>query len=193
MSELEVTETRLAGLLVVRPQVHPDDRGFFLEPYRAERYAAHGIVLDAQDNHSRSTRGVLRGLHFQTDPGQHKLMRCARGRIWDVAVDVRLDSPTYGRHVAVELSDENHHQLFVPVGIAHGFAVLSDVADLTYQVSAVYDPATESGIKWDDPDLGIDWGVTDPVLAARDQEAPRLADYDWSTTVWQSRREPERR
>jgi dTDP-4-dehydrorhamnose 3,5-epimerase len=193
MPELSVEETPLVGLLVVRPEVHRDDRGFFLEPYRVERYAAHGIALDAQDNHSRSTCGVLRGLHFQTDPGQAKLIRCARGQIFDVAVDVRLDSPTYGEWFGMELDDVEHAQVYVPIGFAHGFCVLSDVADVTYKVSSPYDPATEAGIAWDDPDLAIDWKVADPVVSARDDGAPRLVDVDWSSTVWQAPRPSEPR
>lgn len=185
MPELRVDPTPLAGLLVVRPAVYPDERGFFLEPYRVEQYAPHGIDVGAQDNHSRSTAGVLRGLHFQTDPGQHKLTRCARGRIWDVAVDVRLGSPTFGRWHGVELDDVDHAQLYVPIGFAHGFVVLSDVADVVYKVSSPYDPVTEAGFAWDDPDVGVDWRVESPIVSARDADAPRLADIDWSGTVWQ--------
>ena len=188
MPEFRVEETPLAGLLVVRPAVFPDERGFFLEPYRVERYAPHGIDVQAQDNHSRSTRGVLRGLHFQTRPGQDKLMRCGRGRIWDVAVDVRLDSPTYGEWFGIELDDVEHAQLYVPIGFAHGFAVLSDEADVMYKVSNPYDGATEAGVAWDDPDLAIDWKVDDPIVSARDTGATRLADFDWSGTVWQAAR-----
>ena len=190
MPEFRVEETPLAGLLVVRPAVFLDERGFFLEPYRAERYAPYGIELSAQDNHSRSTHGVLRGLHFQTRPGQAKLVRCARGRILDVAVDVRLQSPTYGQSFAIELDDVEHAQVYAPVGFAHGYCVLSDVADVVYKVSTPYDGATESGIAWDDPDLGIDWKVDEPVVSERDTGAPRLADFDWSDTVWQSPRRP---
>lgn len=188
MPELRVEETPLAGLLVVRPAVFPDERGFFLEPYRVERYAPHGIDVLAQDNHSRSVRGVLRGLHFQTDPGQAKLMRCGRGRIWIVAVDVRLGSPTYGQWHGVELDDVDHLQLYVPVGFAQGFCVLSDVADVLYKVSNPYDAPTESEIAWDDPDLAIDWPVDGPIVSARDTGSTRLADYDWSSTVWQTKR-----
>jgi dTDP-4-dehydrorhamnose 3,5-epimerase len=188
MPELSVEETPLAGLLVVRPEVHADARGFFLEPYRAERYAPHGIVLDAQDNHSRSTRGVLRGLHFQTDPGQHKLMRCARGRVWDVAVDVRLDSPTYGEMFGLELDYVGHAQDYLPIGLAHVFCVLSDTADVMYKVSSPYDGASEASIAWDDPDLAIDWKVAEPIVSDRVGKAPRLADVDWSGTVWQASR-----
>jgi dTDP-4-dehydrorhamnose 3,5-epimerase len=186
MPEFRVEETPLAGLVVVRPAVFPDERGFFLEPFRAERYAPLGIDVQAQDNHSRSGRGVLRGLHFQTDPGQAKLMRCGRGSIWDVAVDVRLGSPTYGQWFGIELDDVEHAQLYVPIGFAHGFAVLSDVADVMYKTSAPYNGATESGIAWDDPDLGIDWKVDAPIVSERDTDATRLADFDWSATVWQT-------
>jgi dTDP-4-dehydrorhamnose 3,5-epimerase len=185
MADLVVEETPLAGLLVVRPRVFPDDRGFFFEPYRAERFHPHGIVVDAQDNHSRSVKGVLRGMHFQTDPGQAKLVRCGRGRVWDVAVDVRLDSPTFGRWHGLELDDVDHAQLYVPVGFAHGYCVLSDEADFLYKVSAPYDGATEAGFAWDDPDIGIAWPLDDPLVSARDSGAPRLADLDWSSTRWQ--------
>ncbi len=188
MTPFIVEPTKLPDVLLVKPDVRGDSRGFFLETYSRERYAKAGIDVEfVQANHSRSAHGVVRALHFQTAPGQAKLLYVTSGRILDVAVDVRLGSPTFGEHVALELSDENHHQLYVPIGFAHGFAVLSDVVDLTYQVSAVYDGAMESGIQWDDPDLGIDWGISDPVLAERDQAAPRLRDYDWSNTVWQSR------
>jgi dTDP-4-dehydrorhamnose 3,5-epimerase len=188
MPEFRVEETPVAGLLVVRPAVFPDERGFFLEPYRAERYAPHGIQLSAQDNHSRSVRGVLRGLHFQTDPGQEKLVRCARGRIWAVGVDVRLDSPTFREWFGIELDDVEHAQLYLPIGFAYGFCVLSDEADVVYKVSTPYNGATESEIAWNDPDLAVDWRVDDPIVSARDAAAPRLADYDWSGTVWQSAR-----
>ena len=138
-----------------------------------------GLGVDAefvQQNHSRSSRGTLRGLHFQTTPGQAKLLRCARGEILDVAVDLRKDSVTYGQWEAHVLDDEKHHQLFVPIGFAHGFVVLSEVADVCYQVSSLYDPATEMGIAWDDPEIGVDWQVADPLLSERDKTAPRLAE-----------------
>lgn len=184
---MEVSPTSLDAVLLVTPDARGDDRGFFLETYRYDRYCDVGIKdTFVQGNHSRSVGGVVRGLHFQTDPGQAKLLSCARGRILDVVVDVRLASPTYGKHVAVELDDVDHQQIYVPIGFAHGFCVLSDWADLTYMVSANYDADTESGIRWDDPDLGIDWPVESPILAERDVGAPLLRDYDWSTTVWQT-------
>ena len=157
--------------------MHGDERGFFLETYAASEWDGLGVDADfVQHNHSRSSRGTLRGLHFQTSPGQAKLLRCARGAILDVAVDLRRDSPTYGQWEAHVLDDENHHQLFVPIGFAHGFVVLSEVADVSYQVSSLYDPATEAGIAWDDPEVGVDWQVAEPLLSERDKTAPRLAE-----------------
>jgi dTDP-4-dehydrorhamnose 3,5-epimerase len=170
-------DTKLDGVVLVEPQVHGDERGFMLESYARDEWARLGVDVDfVQQNHSRSKKGTLRGIHFQTSPGQAKLVRAARGSIVDVAVDLRKDSPTYGQWEAHVLDDEKHHQLFVPVGFGHGFAVLSDVADVTYQVSSLYDPATEAGIAWDDPDVGVDWQVSDPLLSGRDQTAPRLSE-----------------
>jgi len=169
--------TEIDGLVLVEPQVHGDSRGFFLETFAREEWRALGVDVEfVQQNHSRSSRGTLRGLHFQTSPGQAKLIRCARGEILDVAVDLRRDSPTYGRWEAQVLDDESHRQFFVPIGFAHGFVVLSEVADVCYQVSSLYDPATEAGISWDDPDIGVDWRLADPLLSERDKTAPRLAD-----------------
>jgi dTDP-4-dehydrorhamnose 3,5-epimerase len=173
----EALATRLAGLVLVEPQVHGDERGFMVESYSREAWAELGIDVDfVQHNHSRSAKGTLRGIHFQTAPGQAKLVRCARGRILDVAVDLRRGSPTYGQWEAYELDDVRHRQLFVPVGFGHGFAVLSDVADVTYLVSSLYDPATEAGIRWDDPEVGVEWQVEDPLLSERDKTAPTLAE-----------------
>jgi dTDP-4-dehydrorhamnose 3,5-epimerase len=170
-------ETKLDGVVLVEPQVHGDERGFFVETYSKDAWAALGVDAEfVQHNHSRSSKGTLRGLHFQTSPGQAKLLRCARGAILDVAVDLRKDSPTYGQWDAHVLDDEKHHQLFVPIGFAHGFVVLSDLADVAYLVSSVYDPATEAGIAWDDPDVGIDWRVAEPLLSERDKTAPKLAE-----------------
>ena len=129
-----------------------------------------------QDNHSRSVRGTVRALHFQAEPGQAKLVRAARGKVYDVAVDLRRASPTFGEFEAFELSDENHLQLFVPVGFAHGFCALSEVADVIYKVSAYFDPATEHGIAWDDPDIAIPWPVAEPLVSERDRGNPRLAE-----------------
>jgi dTDP-4-dehydrorhamnose 3,5-epimerase len=169
--------TKLDGVVLVEPQVHGDERGFFVETFSRDAWAEIGIEVEfVQHNHSRSSQGTLRGLHFQTEPGQAKLLRCPRGAILDVAVDLRRDSSTYGQWEAHVLDDVKHHQLFVPVGFAHGFAVLSEVADVAYLVSSLYDPATEAGIAWDDPDVGVDWQVAEPLLSERDRTAPRLAD-----------------
>jgi dTDP-4-dehydrorhamnose 3,5-epimerase len=169
--------TRLEGLVVLEPEVHGDDRGFLVETFRADAWRELGVDADfIQDNHSRSRAGILRGLHFQTAPGQAKLVRCLRGRIWDVAVDLRRGSPTYGEWEGYELDDELHRQLYVPVGFAHGFCVLSEVADVHYKLSSLYDPATEAGIAWDDPYVAVDWPLDDPQVSERDATAPRLAD-----------------
>ena len=173
----QVLETKLDGVVLLEPAVHGDSRGFMVETYREGHWAEHGIDAEfVQHNHSRSAKGTLRGLHFQTEPGQAKLVRCPRGRIVDVAVDLRRGSPTYGQWEAHELDDEAHRQLFVPVGFGHGFAVLSDIADVTYLLSSPYDPATESGIAWDDPDVGVEWPVENPLLSERDKGAPRLSE-----------------
>lgn len=168
--------TKLDGVALIEPQVHGDERGFFVETFSRDAWRELGVDVGfVQHNHSRSSKGTLRGIHFQTEPGQAKLLRCVRGEILDVAVDLRRDSPTYGQWEAHLLDDLKHHQLFVPVGFGHGFAVLSDVADVAYQVSSYYDPATEAGIAWNDPDIGIEWGVENPLLSERDKTAPTLA------------------
>ncbi len=173
----KLLETKLDGLVLLEPQVFGDDRGFFVETFSRDAWAELGVDTEfVQHNHSRSGKGILRGLHFQTSPGQAKLLRCPRGSIFDVAVDLRRGSPTYGQWEGYVLDDENHRQLFVPVGFAHGFCVLSDVADVTYLVSSVYDPETEAGIRWDDPDVGVEWPVENPQLSQRDVDAPTLAE-----------------
>jgi dTDP-4-dehydrorhamnose 3,5-epimerase len=170
-------DTEIDGLVLLEPAVHGDDRGFLVETYSADAWREAGADAEfVQDNHSRSTRNILRGLHFQTSPGQAKLVRCLRGSIWDVAVDLRRDSPTYGKWEAHDLDDQAHRQLFVPVGFAHGFCVLSETADVAYKLSSYYDPDSEAGIAWNDPDLGVEWPVDDPVLSERDRSAPRLAE-----------------
>lgn len=174
---LKRLETKLGGVVLLEPAVYGDERGFLLETYRRDLWAEHGVEVEfVQHNHSRSAKGTLRGIHFQTEPGQAKLVRCPRGRIFDVAVDLRRGSPTYGQWEGHVLDDEAHRQLFVPVGFGHGFAVLSDVADVAYLCSSTYDPATESGIAWDDPDVAIEWPVAEPLLSERDRSAPHLAE-----------------
>jgi dTDP-4-dehydrorhamnose 3,5-epimerase len=174
---MEVLPTRLDGLVLLAPQVFGDERGFFVETYRDSLWAEHGIPTSfAQDNHSRSRRGTLRGIHFQTHPGQGKLVRCSRGSVLDVVVDLRTDSPTFGEWETMELDDERHHQLWIPVGFGHGFCVLSDVADVAYKCTNVYDPATEAGIRFDDPDVAVEWPDMELIYSERDRTAPRLAE-----------------
>jgi dTDP-4-dehydrorhamnose 3,5-epimerase len=175
---MRAVPTQLDGLVVIEPAVHRDARGFFLETFRVDALEALGVRETwVQDNHSRSAHGVLRGMHFSVGEGQAKLVRCARGRILDVAVDIRRGSPTYGRWQAVDLDDESHRMVYLPVGFAHGFVVLSEVADVAYRCSNYYDPAVERGFAWDDPDVGIAWPEGIEVeVSARDAAAPRLAE-----------------
>jgi dTDP-4-dehydrorhamnose 3,5-epimerase len=170
--------TRLDGPVLIEPTVFPDSRGFFHETYRRDVYADLGVDVEfVQDNHSRSTRGVVRGMHFQIGAGQAKLVRCARGAIVDAVVDIRRQSPTFGEWEAFELDDQRLLQLFVPVGFAHGFCVTSEIADVVYKCSSYYDGEVERGIRYDDPDVGIAW-PEEPELhpSARDVEAPLLRD-----------------
>jgi dTDP-4-dehydrorhamnose 3,5-epimerase len=178
---MRTLSAHLQGLVIIEPSVHPDERGFFCETYRREWHAEAGIPeeqLFVQDNHSRSTRGVLRGMHFHIGDGVGKLVRCARGRILDVAVDLRRGSPTYGQWEGVELDEESMRELYVPIGFAHGFCVLSDVADVLYKQSAYYDPSVERGIAWNDPDVAIQWPLAagELVVSERDAAAPRLSE-----------------
>jgi dTDP-4-dehydrorhamnose 3,5-epimerase len=174
----ERLETRLDGPILIEAEAFTDERGFLLESFRHDRMKELGIdTRFVQDNHSRSLKGTLRGIHFQkTKRGQAKLVRCPRGRILDVAVDLRKDSPTFAEWEAHELSDENHRQLFVPAGFGHAFLVISDHADVAYRLSSYYDPKTEAGIAWDDPDIGIEWPATGYVISDRDRHAPSLAE-----------------
>jgi len=162
---------------VIEPSVFGDDRGFFVETWRAAACEDAGIELPfVQDNHSRSTKGVLRGLHFQLEHPQGKLVRVSRGRVFDVAVDVRTGSPAFGQWYGTELSDKNHRQLWIPPGFAHGFCVLSDIADFQYKCTDYYCQDCEGGIAWNDPGVGIDWPMTAPLLSAKDQAYLPLAE-----------------
>ena len=176
---MRVTETGLRGVLVIEPEVFGDSRGFFLETFQAERYSTVlGIDVNfVQDNHSRSARGVLRGLHCQVHRPQGKLVRVVRGTILDVAADIDPESETFGYHEAVILSDENQRQFWIPPGYAHGFAVLSDVADVEYKCTEYYDPADDAGIAWNDSQLAIDWQLENPILSEKDAALPTLAQY----------------
>ena len=182
---MRILSTRLAGPILIEPQVFGDGRGYLFESFRREPYRAAGIDADfVQDNHSRSTRGTIRALHFQADPGQPKLVRVARGRAWDVVLDIRRSSPTFGEWDAFELDDERNLQLYMPIGFAHGFCALSDVVDFVYKIGSYYDPTTERGIAWDDPDLGIPWPTDEPIVSERDRHNPTLAQIRDELPAW---------
>jgi dTDP-4-dehydrorhamnose 3,5-epimerase len=169
--------TDLPGVVVVEPVVHRDSRGFFLETYHERRYREAGIAATfVQDNHSRSMRGTVRGLHFQVRRPQGKLVRALFGEMFDVAVDIRRGSPTFGRWVGAHLTADNFRQIYVPPGFAHGFCILSEVGEVEYKCTELYDPEDELGIAWNDPQVGIEWPVKEPLLSAKDKAAPRLAD-----------------
>ena len=175
---LKVTETSLPGVLLIEPNVYEDARGFFMETYHVERFRKLGIdATFVQDNHSRSARGVVRGLHYQEPNPQGKLVRCTRGTLFDVAVDVRKGSPTFGKGYSQELSEENKLMLWIPPGFAHGFCAVTELADLVYKCTALYDAANDRAVLWNDPDLGIDWPITGtPSLSKKDESAPRLRE-----------------
>ena len=175
---MKVIHTKLKGCVIIEPQVFGDERGFFLETFQAARYEQEaGIDLPfVQDNHSRSTRGVLRGLHFQKTKPQGKLVRVVSGEVYDVALDIRKGSPTFGEWEGVILSGDNKKQFWVPPGFAHGFVVLSDTADFEYKCTDYYDPSDEGSILWSDPDLDIPWPIANPVLSTKDESAKRLVD-----------------
>lgn len=174
---MKVVETKLAGVLIIEPKVFGDSRGFFMETYHQQRYKEMGIELDfVQDNYSRSSKGVLRGLHLQMTKPQGKLVSVNRGEVYDVAVDINRDSPTFGQYVGVHLNDENHVQFYIPPGYAHGFVVLSEVADFQYKCTELYAPEDEGGLIWNDPDVGIEWPIEDPSLSEKDKVLPFLRD-----------------
>ena len=175
---MKVIETKLKDCVTIVPKVFGDERGFFLETYQAERYADLAGITSSfvQDNHSRSSRGVLRGLHFQKTKPQGKLVRVAKGEVYDVAADIRQGSPTFGQWEGVILSEENKTQLWIPPGFAHGFVVLSDTADFEYKCTDYYDPSDEGSILWNDPELNILWPIDNPILSAKDRNAEKLAD-----------------
>ncbi len=174
---MKVIETALPGVLIIEPKVFGDSRGFFIETFQLERYREIGITQPfVQDNHSRSPHGVLRGLHFQKTRPQGKLVRVSRGAVYDVAVDVDPKSPTFGRYVGVELSDDNHRQVWIPPGYAHGFCVLSALADFEYKCTDLYFPEDEGGVIWNDPDVAIPWPISAPRLSDKDTRNPTLRE-----------------
>lgn len=179
---MNITKTKLNGVLVIEPKIFGDHRGWFTETYNEENFKKAGIdTVFIQDNHSFSaTKGTLRGLHYQKDPkAQTKLVRCTKGSIFDVAIDIRKESPTYGEWYGLELSEENKKQLLVPKGFAHGFMTLTDDVEVQYKVDELYSPENDRGIIWNDPEIGIEWPINiQPVLSAKDEKAPLLKDAD---------------
>lgn len=176
----EFERLRIPEVVLVKPKVFADERGFFLETYKHSDFAAAGIEARfVQDNRSRSLRNVLRGLHYQNPPqAQGKLVSVVLGEVFDVAVDIRRDSPTYGEWVGATLSSENGHALYVPPGFAHGFCALSEVAEVSYKVTCEYSPEHDAGVRWDDPEIGVNWPVEAPALSEKDAQLPRLRDAD---------------
>jgi dTDP-4-dehydrorhamnose 3,5-epimerase len=171
---MKITETRLSGLIILEPRVFHDNRGYFFEVFQQQRYAEYGLTSFVQDNVSRSKRGVLRGLHYQLPKAQGKLVWVTRGAVWDVAVDIRRGSPTFGKWFGITLNDENHMQMYIPPGFAHGFCVLSEEADFYYKCTDFYSPADEQGIAWNDATLNIPWPIQNPILAPKDEHYPSL-------------------
>ena len=177
----EFERQRIKDVILIKPKVFGDNRGFFMESYKKSDFYANGIDVEFnQDNHSKSSKGVLRGLHYQKAPyRQAKIVRCVKGRIYDVAVDIRPESKTFGQYVKVELSEENKHMLYIPVGFAHGFVALSDEVEILYKASGEYAPDADRGIIWNDPDINIDWEIDfEPVLSDKDRKQPTLKEAD---------------
>ncbi len=184
---MKIIETDLPGVLIIEPVVYGDARGFFLESFHARRYAESGLPdTFVQDNHSRSSRGVLRGLHYQLQHPQGKLVRVVSGEVFDVAVDIRRGSPTFGRWVGATVSAANHRQLYVPPGFAHGFCVLSEYADFLYKCTDYYAPDDEHGVRWDDPDIGIEWPALAFRLSEKDRGNPLLRELDAELPVYEA-------
>lgn len=175
----EFERQTIRDVILIKPRVFGDNRGFFMESYKKSDFYANGIDVEFnQDNHSKSTKGVLRGLHYQAKPyGQAKIVRCGRGRVYDVAVDIRPESETFGKYVKVELSEENKHMLYIPIGFAHGFVALTDEVELLYKASGEYAPSADRGILWNDPDINIDWEIDfEPLLSDKDRNQPKLRE-----------------
>jgi len=175
---MEIINLPLAGAKLIKPRIFGDTRGFFFESYSEPRYHSAGMSeVWVQDNHSSSVQGTLRGLHYQSKPGQAKLVRVTRGRIFDAIVDIRRDSPTFGQWHGEEIDADQHCQIYIPIGFAHGFCVLSDIAEVQYKVSSPYDGAHECAIRWNDPEIGLTWPISKPILSDRDQTSESFADF----------------
>lgn len=175
---MKLVDTTIPDLKIVELQVFGDERGWFTESWNVQKFEILGLSYNfAQDNHSMSVKNTLRGLHFQTSPGQAKLVRCIQGEIWDVAVDIRPESPTFKQWFGLNLSAANHKMLMIPVGFAHGFCVLSETAEVVYKCSSVYNGETEAGFKWNDPEIAVEWPVNEPLLSDRDQSAMSFGDW----------------
>ena len=177
---MEFIQTKIPDVILIKPNVFEDQRGFFMESYHVEKFKLAGIDSTfVQDNHAKSVKDTLRGLHFQVNFPQAKLLRCLHGKVFDVAVDLRKDSPYYRQWVGEELSEDNKCQLFIPAGFAHGYYVLSETAEITYKCSEIYHPQDEQGLRWDDPDIAINWPGDNPILSEKDKVLPMLADSDF--------------
>ena len=176
---MEFIQTKIPDVILIKPNVFEDQRGYFMESYHLEKFKLAGIdSIFVQDNHAKSVQNTLRGLHFQIKYPQAKLLRCLKGKVFDVAVDLRKDSTYYGQWVGKELSEDNKFQLFIPAGFAHGYYVLSETAEFTYKCSEIYYPEDEQGLQWDDPDIAIDWPGIDHILSKKDRQLPPLKDFD---------------
>lgn len=186
MKKFDVQKTKIPGLLTIDPKPIPDDRGWFMRTFAAAELAEYGIDHTSlvESNHSRSLRGVVRGLHTRADTREAKLIRVPRGRIFDVVVDLRPQSPAFGTWLGFELDDERHRQLYIPGGCGHGFQALSEVADVCYQVTAAYDPSLDAAVRWDDPEIGVEWPLDEPVVSVRDRQAPLLSEIRDDLATW---------
>ena len=178
MANMEFIQTEISDVILVKPTVIEDHRGFFMESYHIEKFKIGGIKsVFVQDNHAKSVQNTLRGLHFQVQYPQAKLLRCLKGKVFDVAVDIRQDSPYFGKWVGEELSEENRYQLYIPEGFAHGYYVMSETAEIAYKCSEIYHPQDEQGLRWDDPGIAINWPSQNPILSDKDAGLPQLTHY----------------
>ena len=183
MANMEFIQTENPDIILVKPNVIEDHRGFFMESYHVEKFKIGGIKsVFVQDNHAKSIQNTLRGLHFQVQYPQAKLLRCLKGKVFDVAVDIRQDSPYFGKWVGEELSEENRYQLYIPEGFAHGYYVMSETAEIAYKCSEIYHPQDEQGIRWNDPEIAINWPGDNPILSEKDKALPMMADSDFKTS-----------